>query len=217
MSPDLSSGPDTLKIVTKIETQKKKSGRINIFLDNEFGFGVSVETFNLFRISIDQKLTDKQIGIIRQHEQFEQAKESTVKYLALRMRSQKELGQYLVRRKKYPPSVSAHVIQYCLDRNYLNDQLFCETYIRDQLNLSRNGVQKIRRALIVKGLKPDLINESIERLVKDEDQLTMAVSVGKKKASSLKNDPKRRDKLYRFLIQKGYKHSVVVQVLQKIL
>ncbi|MCK9244003.1 MAG: RecX family transcriptional regulator [Candidatus Marinimicrobia bacterium] len=217
MQPDSSSGLNPLKIVTKIESQKRKSGRISIFLDNEFAFGVSIETFNLFRLSLGQELTDKQIVIIQQHELFEQAKESAVKYLALRIRSQKELSQYLLHRKKYPPAISAHVIQYCLERDYLNDQLFCEVFIRDQLNLSRNGVQKIRRALIVKGIEAVLINDSISRLVKDEDQLKVALNIAKKKALVLKNDPKLRAKLYRFLIQKGYKHSVVRQVIQKII
>lgn len=217
MPLDVSSGINKLKIVTKIESQKKKSGRISIFLNNEFAFGITIKTFNLFRISVGQELTEKQIGIIQQHELFEQAKESAVKYLALRIRSQKELEQYLSHRKKYPLAIAVHVIQYCLEKGYLNDQLFCETFIRDQVHLNRNGVDKIRRALRGKGVAAEIINDCINRLVTDEDQLKMALNIAKKKASIIKNDPKLRDKIYRFLVQKGYKHTIVVQVLQKII
>ncbi|HPC35953.1 MAG TPA: RecX family transcriptional regulator [Candidatus Marinimicrobia bacterium] len=216
MSPDFSPEPEILKVVTKIESQKRKSARINIYLDNEFAFGIGAETFNLFRVSVGQQLTEKQIRMIQQHELFEQAKEAAIKYLGLRMRSQKELELYLNRRKKYPLDVTSRVIKYCIERGYLDDKVFCETFIRDQLQLSHNGVQKIRQALIAKGVTREVIDEAIKNLVKDEDQLEAALLVGRKKASSLKNDPKSRDKLYRYLIQKGYKPNVVIKALQKI-
>lgn len=215
MNPDSSSGLDSLKTVTKIESQKKQAERLNIYLDQEFAFGICADTFSHFQIDIGQQLTDKQIQIIRQHEQFEQAKEAAVKYLAIRMRSQKELEQYLVHRKKFPPLISNRVVQYCFERNYLDDRLFCETFIRDQLNLSSNGLQKIRRDLLVKGVGRELIDETVRRLITDEEQLKTAQVLAKKKIASLKNDPKRRDKLYRYLIQKGFQPGVVIKVLQK--
>ncbi|HPI27096.1 MAG TPA: RecX family transcriptional regulator [Candidatus Marinimicrobia bacterium] len=217
MSSDFSSEAEILKVVTKIESQKKKSARINIYLDNEFAFGISAETLNLFRICVGQQLTEKQINMIQQHELFEQAKEAAIRYLGLRIRSQRELELYLTRRQKYPLAVASRVIKYCIERGYLDDKVFCETFIRDQLELNHNGIRKIRQALVAKGIDREVIDEAIKNLVKDEDQLKAAWIIGQKKASTLKNDPKRRDKLYRYLIQKGYKPDVVIKVLQKIL
>ncbi len=215
MNPDSPFGLDSLKTVTKIEAQKKRAERLNIYLNQEFAFGICLNTFSHFQINLGQKLTEKQIQMILQHEQFEQAKEAAVKYLAIRMRSQKEIEQYLVRQRKYPPIICSRVIQYCLERNYLDDRLFCETYIRDQLNLNSNGLQKIRRALLMKGVNLELIEEAVRRLVRDDDQYKIALTLAKKKAATIKDDPKKRDKLYRFLLQRGFQPGVIIKVLQK--
>ncbi len=215
MNPDSASGLNTLRTVTKIESQKKKAGRLNIYLDNEFAFGICADTFSHFQINVGQQLNDKQIQIIRQHEQFEQAREAAVKYLALRMRSRKELQQYLQRRQKFDRPISERVVRYCLERGYLDDRVFCETFIHDQLNLSSNGLQKIRRALLMKGIARDLIETAVNQLVKEEDQIRTALTLARKKAAALGNDPKRRDKIYRFLIQKGFQPGVVLKALQK--
>jgi len=215
VNSDLPIGEGDAKLVTKIEQQKKNSDRQSLFLDGVFAFGVSAETFSHFQIHTGQSLTEKQILLIQQHDLYEQAKESAVKYLALRMRGQKELEQYLSRRKKFPHAVVIRVIQYCLERHYLDDQTFCETFIRDQLHLSKNGAFKIRQALIVKGIERDLIAGTMARMIKDDEQLKTALALAKKKAIALKNDPKRREKLYRFLAQKGYSAGVISQALKK--
>jgi len=201
------------RVVTKIEFQVKRTDRRSIFLDGEYTFSISPETYNLFPISKGQILTDKQIMVIQNHEQFEKAKNLALNYIALRMRSNKEVRTYL-KRKNIPINVIERVIQYCSEKKYLDDYTFAEAFTRDQLNLNKAGVFKIRSSLRNKGVSAEIIDSVVEELINKDEQLYLAVKLGKRKLRSLTKDTKKKQKIYRFLFQKGFTIEVVNEALK---
>jgi len=201
------------RVVTKIEFQVKRTDRRSIFLDGEYTFSISPETYNLFSISKGQILTDKQILVIQNHEQFEKAKDLALSYIALRMRSNKEVRTYL-KRKNIPINVIERVIQYCDEKKYLDDYVFARAFTRDQLNLNKAGVFKIRSSLRSKGIAVEIINSVVEELINKDEQLDLAVKLGEKKLRSLTKDTNKRQKIYRFLLQKGFTIEVVRESLK---
>lgn len=202
-------------LITAIEPVKRNPERRAIFLNHIFAFTIGSETINLFPLAINQVLTAKQREIIERHEQYENAKAAALKYLGRCMRSQRELVNYL-RRKGFPSSVSARVINYCLEHQYLDDHQFAETFVRDKLRLSHDGILKIKSALSQKGVAPEIVEQVCTQLVNTEELLQRAIVAGQKKLKMLPPSEKNREKLLRFLTQKGYPLTIVLSAVKEI-
>ncbi|MBL7066793.1 MAG: RecX family transcriptional regulator [Candidatus Marinimicrobia bacterium] len=201
------------RIVTKISTQKKRTDRRSIFLDGEYSFSVCEETFRLFPIETGKSLSEKQITIIKTHEEFEKAKELALRYLIRRMRSEYELTLYL-RKKEITEKAVKRSISYCKERKYINDEEYASMLVRDMINLNCYGINKIRLQLRRRGLSSEIIKNVLENQIHDSDQLKNAFELAKKKMRTIKDQAKAREKIYRFLQQRGFNYSVINQVLK---
>ena len=49
-----------MSIITAIKSQKNNK-RVNVYLDNAFGFGIDLENFVKAGLKVDQELSDKEI------------------------------------------------------------------------------------------------------------------------------------------------------------
>lgn len=214
--PEFVSNNDEKYIVTKIIFQGKKKDRRSVFLNGEFAFGIGPETFAVFPLTEGQVITGKQVQVIQFHEEYEHAKELAVRYLAIRMRSRKELEIYLAR-KQIPKPVLRRVIQYCTEHHYLDDTSFAEAFIRDQINLNQTGILKIKAALLKKGITKEIIEDVLKTVETEIDELATALCVGQKKLKTLSDDKNRKQKLIRFLIQRGYRPDTIFKAVAKLI
>ncbi len=203
--------------VTKIAAQKKDPTRKSIFLNGKYAFGISPETLLKFPLSVGQKISNRQLWILKFHEEYQQGKRKALKYLGRRLRSEKELRTYL-KRKQISPRNSDRIINYCLKEKYLDDVDFTRAFINDQLNLNRAGINKIRMKLFQRGIDHNLIEQQLNALTDSDQQVAVALRIARKKLALIRQDPqKKRDKLYRYLKGKGFTTPVIYQVLQEVL
>lgn len=201
--------------ITKIEPVKRRAERFAIFVDDNFAFAVSADTLTQFQLAVGQQLTGRQRAIIEQHETYESAKQAALRYLGLRMRSERELITYL-KRKKYAPPIIARVLQYCREHQYLDDLNFAEVFVRDKINLSKDGLLKIKAALIQKGVAAAIVNQVCARFDDSNRQLQRAVDLARKKFKQLQSDPRAREKILNYLQQKGYPLSITLQAIREV-
>jgi len=47
--------------ITFIKQQKKKTDRVNVYLDNKFGFGIDLDNFVILGLKVDQELSEEEI------------------------------------------------------------------------------------------------------------------------------------------------------------
>jgi regulatory protein len=206
---------DNEKLITKIEPQKKKQNRFSIFINGEYAFGVSDNTYNIFNLRKGQSLSEKQIQTILFHEEFEKGKELALKYIGLRMRSVKEIKRYLSK-KGLSELTTDRVIQYCKDNKYLDDTEFARTFTRDKINLNKIGRFKIYSMLKEKGISNQTIEEVFEKLIDDDEQIKIATELGEKKLKTIGQKEKTREKIYRYLHQKGFSNYVIMEAIRKL-
>lgn len=209
----LNSSKEAARIVTNISIQKKRTDRRSIFLDGQYSFSVCEGTLRLFPIETGQPLSEKQITIITAHEEFEKAKELALRYLTRRMRSEYELTLYL-RKKEVPEIALKRSISYCRERGYINDEEYASMLVRDMINLNRYGINKIRLQLHKRGVSTEIIKNVLANQIHDSDQLKNAFELAKKKMRTIKDKTKAKEKIYRFLQQRGFSYSVINQALK---
>jgi regulatory protein len=218
MNPEAGFLPeeDTVYRITAITHQEKRKDRLSVFLNGKFALGIAANTNVAFPLTVGQLISGKQIRVILFHEAFEIAKEQVIRFLTIRMRSQREVELYL-RRKQTETAVTHRVIQYCLEHRYLDDRAFASAFIRDQFHLNKSGILKIQSALRQKGISSEIINELLKSMEPEIDELTIAIKVGEKKLKTLTDEKTRKQKLMRFLLQKGYKSETVIKAVSRLL
>lgn len=202
--------------ISKIETQKKNKDRLNIYIDDAFAFGISTDVYLKYNLKKNQEIDNEFIEEILLEEENSKAINSAVKYLSYRQRSIKEMTDYL-NRKGYDRLIVEKTLNYLLDKNYLNDSEFAQSFIKDKSYLNKYGINKIRYELLNKGVSKEIIAKTLT--FDSDEEFDNAMELAIKKLKSYKNQD--RDSIYRklggFLQRKGYRYDTVKKVLKEAL
>ena len=140
-----------------------------------------------------------------------------VKFISKKMRSKKEVKDFI---NKYNLSgVEQQQMLEKLEKNrFINDEIFCRSYIQDRMLLSSDGPEKIYDDLINKNIKVELINKYLEQIDEDEVYQKLEKIVLKKLKM---NTNKSRYTLYQKLIFEfinlGYSKNMIEDLLLKYL
>lgn len=201
--------------ITDIEPQRRKD-RVNIYIDNQFAFGLSLDLKYNYDLKIDQVIDEEFIENVLKEEEARKAINSALNFLSYRQRSEKEIRVKL-KEKEYEQNYIERAISFCKEQNYIDDEAFAISFIKDKQNLNNLGQYRIKRELLLKGIDEDIIERV---LVEDDDEeYERALEIARKKYSSYKDDD--RNKIYRklsgFLQRKGYSFDVVRNILKELL
>lgn len=201
--------------ITKIEPQRNRN-RVNIYIDNGFAIGLDDEIRYKYGLEIDMEIDDDFVKEILLAEEKNKAINYALRLLSYRARSEKEIYDAL-KRKGFDDNIIEDTIYYCKEKEYLNDRDFAESFVRDKINFSKLGPERIRYELRLKGISEDIINRVL-RVSRDE-QFETALELGKKRIRLYKDDTKdaKYRKLSGFLQRKGYSYEIVSKVLKELL
>lgn len=98
---------------------------------------------------------------------------------------------------------------------YVDDMRYSEAFARDKSLLSGWGKVKIRHALSVRGIDDATISAALAEVDVHGASERMA-AVLSAKWRSIKNDPRRREKLLRFALGRGYGYDEAVSALHRL-
>lgn len=202
-------------IITDIAVQKNDKNRISVFLNKHFAFGISIETYENFLLKKDSVLNSEKVEEILQYERVQKAKTSALKYISIKARTEFELRQKM-KTLQHEYEIIDKIVEDFKEKKYLDDQEYAEMYVRDFVNFKKDGIFKLKRNLLQKGVNSEIMDFIIEKYVSLEDQFEKALKLGKRKFDFLGNKENKREKIYRFLVQKGFEGTVISKVLRKI-
>lgn len=209
-------GGVNLQTVTKIQQQKKRKNRYNIFLNEVYTFGVDEDVLVKYHIKKGMELTPEEIEEITSEEDFHSTYVMAINYLSYRMRTKKEIRTYL-QEKETPTKMTYDIIEKLEKEQLLDDVAFAEAFVRDRMNQTSKGPRIIVKELQEKGVERDIASEAVLQY-SEEFQFTKAykwaqVEAKKKSAHAAE---KQKDQLKNKLIQKGFASDVVLQVMNEI-
>ena len=106
-----------------------------------------------------------------------------------------------VRRKLYEWGVPADVFdkieEILYERDFLNDQRFCQAYVHDKVAYQAWGRMKIQAGLRALQLPETIIREALENIDEEQYSRNLRNLIQQRKADS-------EDKRLRFLLQRGF-------------
>lgn len=203
--------------ITKIEVQKRNKERVNLFLDDEYAFSISTELVYKEGLKVNLIVDIEKLKDLAEKEEMIRCKNSAIRIIERNHKTEKEIRNKLIE-KGYNENTINNAIDFLKRYNFLNDNTYTKMYVRDKLN--SQGSNKIKYALMKKGISREMIEEELENIDKD-DEKKVAMELAKKKLTSIKkseNDKyKISGKLYRFLISKGYNYDIVKETVKDVM
>ncbi|MDO5515934.1 MAG: recombination regulator RecX [Clostridium sp.] len=206
-----------MAVITKIEVQKRNKDRVNIYLDNEYAFSISMELVYKESLKAKMEIDAERLKDIADKEGYLKCKNTALRIIERSYKTEKEVRDKL-KEKEYTDSQIEKSIEFLKEYNFINDDSYAKAYINDKL--ASRGRQKIKYDLMRKGIDRQIIDEKLSDIDSDDERNTAMVLAEKKYRSIKKSETdtyKLSGKLYRFLISKGYNYDIVKDVVKEVM
>ncbi len=207
--------------VTKIEYQKRDPNRVNLYLDEQFFCGISLDTLaseNLFEgLEIDQEVIDRILEkdlksrfLIRVTEYLSHSPKTefgVFKYL-------KEL-KYKKKGTWFKEDVNIdweklfnEIVNKLKEYRYINDREFARSFVSSRLRNKPRGKSVLVSELISKGVSKDIAQEITNDMVADEMDLLKQTFEKKYRNQTFDIN---NQKMVGFLFRKGFSWDLIEQ------
>lgn len=202
--------------ITSIETQKRNSERVNIYINEEFAFACYNELVYKENLKKDMIVDLDKLKKIIIEEEFLKCKNSALRIVEKTYKTEKEMKDKLLE-KGYEEETIEKTIDFLKEYNFLNDEKFSIMYAKDRSKTE--GKNKIKYSLIRKGIDKEIVEATLENIDNDIEE-EIAYNLAFKKYKLLvnrENDKyKLNQKLFRFLLGKGYSFDLIKSVINKV-
>lgn len=202
--------------ITAILVQKKNPNRFNIFLDGRFAFAISDYELLKKSLKIGQNLNELEINQIAKKEEISRLTDLTLRFLNYRLRSEKEIAEYLAKKisarqhLRYSQAKESLLIPKVVDKlkkyQLINDLEFARWFTASRIKSKPQGLRKTVWELKRKGVDPEAIEKSLTNAPSEKD---LAISALEKKLTKWQKltplDFKK--KVYQFLGSRGFDYE----------
>ena len=150
---------------------------------------------------------------------FEKYYALSLRYLSYRPRSEKEIRDYLMR-KKSSPEIIEHVISKLNDHKFLDDGEFARMWIESRNRSKPRSQRLLRLELKRKGIADEILESGIRNQeLRGETDLELAKKIVSKKISKLRNMDKQDiyKKLGGMLARRGFSWDTIKQAVDETL
>lgn len=204
-------------IITKIELQKRTKDRVNIYINEEFSFACSAELIYTHGLSKGKNIDISYLKEIIYQDNCIKCKNYALKIIERTYKTEKQMFDKLLQ-KEYDEKIINKTIEFLKEYKFIDDEKFTETYIKDKLK--SQGKNRIRYALINKGIKEELVKRKLSYVDEDTEQSVAARLAEKKYKILIKNESDIR-KIYKklgdYLIRNGYNSDIVQSTVDNLL
>ncbi|MBR3161655.1 MAG: RecX family transcriptional regulator [Bacilli bacterium] len=176
----------------------------NVILDNEL----------LLKSELDNSLYNRILNETNFYDKYNIA----LNYIRVRLRSTKEIKEYLLRKKIEKEDIEL-IVDKLTKTNNLNDDYFSKCFIKDKFRFTSWGPYRIKQELKKLGIDDELINNNITIISEEEIDEKLDKLINKQIKSNHKklDDYKFKNKIYTNLVKLGYDASYVINILNEYL
>lgn len=203
--------------LTALSVQKGNPDRLSLFVDDQFMLGVRRElVIKHGLVKKGMEVTREQLVALQQEEEVHKARDLAAKYLTARMRTRKQVSDYLSG-KGYDEDVVAATVEWLAGYGYLDDGEYAKKFVEGRVKSRPRGRAMLRWELQQKGVSSPEIEEALEEELDREAEVDAAFRLLQKKSSRLLRELtyEERGKLGQFLQRKGFSHSIIRAALER--
>ncbi len=198
--------------ITDFTYQKRDRNRVNVFLDGEYAFSVSIMAAGKLRTG--QHLDNNEIKRLKKDYDQHVGYNKAVGYLARSPRSIMEISRYL-QNKGYTKDTVSTIVDLLKDKKYLNDEEFARLFVENRERFSPRSAFALRVELRQKGVDHEVIDHTLLNI----DEKASAWSAIETKIHRWKVLPetKFKHKVMGLLSRRGFNYDISLITYEKAL
>ncbi|MBD5560754.1 MAG: hypothetical protein HDQ87_10470 [Clostridia bacterium] len=196
--------------ITDMQPARRSSRRVNVFLDEEFGFACYMDIASQFGLRKGAELDEADVAAVREADEQIAAREYALSLAARGPRSEKQFREKL-RARGYGQAAQDAALDVLRTYGYLDDEAYARQYCAELEQ--KYGRWAMRRKLSERGIAPEII----DRVVAEADTDGALTRQLEKLVSRPRyEDPRREwDRIVRSLVAKGFDYMEVKEALTK--
>jgi regulatory protein len=207
--------------VTKIERQQRHPRKVNVFIDHEFAFAIHDDVLVGCGLNKGDAVDKRIIDEIIMREEFALAKETALRLIRYRFRSEQELRLKLLE-KEFDPDIVAETIKSFRELGVVDDAKFARAFVHNKLLRKPAGKKLLQQQLRRKGILPSTIDHVLHENINDEEEqrmaheLTLKLIQRYKRSRKIVDHRKRQQQIVQYLIRRGFGWNTISPVIKKI-
>lgn len=188
---------------------KKKNGDYTLSLSDNTKVSLHEDIILKYDLLLKREIDEEKLDYILSKNNDYTAYTNAIKYIGIRMRSIKEIKEYL-KKKEVSDEVINEVVTKLKNDGYLNDLSFAKAYVLDKINLSNDGPKKIIDNLKKNNIKEEFIEDAISIFTDEiiDEKIEKLINKGVKHNSN-KGAYLLKQKILNDLINLGYERSSI--------
>ena len=196
-----------MPVITSIKPQKNQK-RVNIYLDEKFGFGLYLENFIKFGLKIGKEISDGEIEEILKKSEFQITLDKLLRYATLRPRSEQEFKNWL-RNHKVHTTLHKRLFNRLKRLELLDDTKFAKWWVGQRLQFKFKSKKELEYELKSKGIDRYIIEDVFAEVNIDEEKF--AKGLLEKRKYRWEKLPKlvAKKKMTEFLGRKGFDWEII--------
>ncbi|MCI8683348.1 MAG: regulatory protein RecX [Lachnospiraceae bacterium] len=185
--------------------------RMRIFLEDGRSFVLYRGEVRRYSLEEGAELSDGQYEEICSEILKKRARRRTMHLLEKMDRTEAQIREKL-RQGFYPEEIIEDAVAYVKGYHYLDDSRYAENYVRNQRE--KKSRRKIQMELMAKGIDRELAEQALEEECQRENEQELILKwVEKKHYSAQTADLKEKQRMYQFLMRKGFQSDDILHVL----
>ncbi|WP_017728964.1 recombination regulator RecX [Halalkalibacterium ligniniphilum] len=206
--------------ITRIVIQKRNNERFNVYVDRgngeEYGFSVDQNVLVKRGLKKGLEIEKNELDRIIYDDEIMKAFHLCLNYLSFRMRSEKEIKNYLLEKGREQPIID-EVIERLKMQNLVNDRAFAKAYVHTKQKTTSKGPQLLKQELKAKGVGETFIEEALSAYSHEEQKEFLKKWIEKQSQRSTKDSAAVfKRKLGNRLLQKGFSYSVIESAMEQV-
>jgi regulatory protein len=197
--------------VTALRVQKHHPNRVNVYLDNEFSFGLSRITAAWLQVG--QELSPTKIAKLQAEDQREVAYMQAIRFLDYRPRSRAEVRRNL-EKHAIAPEVINDVFKRLERSGLVNDERFAQDWVDNRSEFRPRSRRALAFELHQRGLDDSAIEKALEGLNEEALAYQAAIKQARRYEGLALRD--FNNKLGSYLARRGFSYEIIKHVVPKV-
>lgn len=202
--------------ITDLKKQKNTT-RVNVYIDDKFAFGTSLEMVLKYGLKKDKELSQDKIGELEKESGFGKVYARVLRFASLRPRSEKEIKLWF-KRKNIDSSLGTEVFNRLKNIGLVDDESFTKWWVGQRREFRPRSKMALMSELKQKGVARDIIDKVLQE-IDTSSELEFAKRVALKKLRVLSGLPfdEKKKKLFGFLGRRGFSWETANKTIDELL
>ncbi len=201
-----------MPIVTRLVQGKKNPNRVNLYLDDQFAFALSIDEVAKHGLKKGLELTGSQIESLKDNDDTEYVYAKILNFLSYRPRTVKEVRDRLYKYDVRDVAKQDLLISKLESKGYLDDLAFARWFIDSRNNHRPRSKRYLIAELSGKGIKPAII-QAVSATISDESETILRL-LDKKLGAHRDLEASEKQKIMGYLARQGFAWDKITEVVK---